>query len=155
MNNKDIVIFIRMKEILKKYGFFFKKSFGQNFLIDINILDRIVDYVEIMDWIGVIEIGFGIGVLIEQFVKWVKKVVVFEIDQCFLFIFNDMLFFYDNVMIIYYDVLKVDVKLVIEEQFQDCDEIMVMVNFLYYVMILIIMKFLEEYFLLKGIVVML
>lgn len=79
--NKDIVILIRMKEILKKYCFFFKKSLGQNFLIDMNILDRIVDYVEVMEKIGVIEIGLGIGVLIEQIVKWVKKVVVFEIDQ--------------------------------------------------------------------------
>lgn len=63
MNNKDIATPIRTKEILKKYGFSFKKSLGQNFLIDTNILDRIVDHAEITDRTGVIEIGPGIGAL--------------------------------------------------------------------------------------------
>lgn len=65
MNNKDIATPIRTKEILKKYGFSFKKSLGQNFLIDTNILDRIVDHAEITDRTGVIEIGPGIGALTE------------------------------------------------------------------------------------------
>nr|MDH3098081.1 16S rRNA (adenine(1518)-N(6)/adenine(1519)-N(6))-dimethyltransferase RsmA [Bacillus velezensis] len=154
MNNKDIATPIRTKEILKKYGFSFKKSLGQNFLIDTNILDRIVDHAEITDRTGVIEIGPGIGALTERLAKRAKKVVAFEIDQRLSPILNDTLSPYDNVTIIHQDVLKADVKSVIEEQFQDCDEIMVTANLPYYVTTPIIMKLLEEHLPLKGIVVM-
>lgn len=153
--NKDIATPIRTKEILKKYGFSFKKSLGQNFLIDTNILDRIVDHAEITDETGVIEIGPGIGALTEQLAKRAKKVTAFEIDQRLLPILNDTLSPYDNVTIIHQDVLKADVRKVIEEQFADCKEVMVVANLPYYVTTPIIMKLLEENLPLKGIVVML
>lgn len=153
--NKDIATPIRTKEILKKYGFSFKKSLGQNFLIDTNILNRIVDHAEVTEKTGVIEIGPGIGALTEQLAKRAKKVVAFEIDQRLLPILKDTLSPYENVTVIHQDVLKADVKSVIEEQFQDCDEIMVVANLPYYVTTPIIMKLLEEHLPLKGIVVML
>ncbi|MFL0438397.1 16S rRNA (adenine(1518)-N(6)/adenine(1519)-N(6))-dimethyltransferase RsmA [Bacillus pumilus] len=153
--NKDIATPIRTKEILKKYGFSFKKSLGQNFLIDTNILDRIVDHAEVTDETGVIEIGPGIGALTEQLAKRAKKVTAFEIDQRLLPILNDTLSPYDNVTIIHQDVLKADVGKVIEENFADCKEVMVVANLPYYVTTPIIMKLLEENLPLKGIVVML
>jgi len=67
--HKDIATPVRTKEILQKYGFSFKKSLGQNFLIDTNILRNIVDYAEITDESGAIEIGPGIGALTEQLAK--------------------------------------------------------------------------------------
>ncbi|MEK5096125.1 16S rRNA (adenine(1518)-N(6)/adenine(1519)-N(6))-dimethyltransferase RsmA [Bacillus sp. FSL W8-0848] len=153
--NKDIATPKRTKEILDKYGFSFKKSLGQNFLIDTNILDRIVDHAGVTERTGVIEIGPGIGALTEQLAKRAKKVAAFEIDQRLLPILKDTLAPYDNVTVIHQDVLKADVKAVMDEQFQDCDEVMVVANLPYYVTTPIIMKFLEENLPLKGIVVML
>ncbi|MED1740027.1 16S rRNA (adenine(1518)-N(6)/adenine(1519)-N(6))-dimethyltransferase RsmA [Bacillus swezeyi] len=153
--NKDIATPIRTKEILNKYGFSFKKSLGQNFLIDTNILDRIVDHAEVTKRTGVIEIGPGIGALTEQLAKRAKKVAAFEIDQRLLPILKDTLSPYDNVTVIHQDVLKADIREVMDEQFQDCDEVMVVANLPYYVTTPIIMKLLEEGLPLKGIVVML
>ncbi|MFN2748225.1 16S rRNA (adenine(1518)-N(6)/adenine(1519)-N(6))-dimethyltransferase RsmA [Bacillus sp. z60-18] len=153
--NKDIATPIRTKEILKRYGFSFKKSLGQNFLIDTNILDRIVDHAEVTGTTGVIEIGPGIGALTEQLAKRAKKVAAFEIDQRLLPILKDTLSPYDNVTVLHQDVLKADIKAVMDEQFQDCEEVMVVANLPYYVTTPIIMKLLEENLPLKGIVVML
>lgn len=104
---------------------------------------------------GVIEIGPGIGALTEQLAKRAKKVTAFEIDQRLLPILKDTLSPYDNVTVIHQDVLKADVRAVMDEQFQDCDEVMVVANLPYYVTTPIIMKLLEENLPLKGIVVML
>lgn len=79
--HKDIATPLRTKAILEKYGFSFKKSLGQNFLIDTNILRNIVDYAELTEGSAAIEIGPGIGALTEQLAKRCKKVVAFEIDQ--------------------------------------------------------------------------
>ncbi|MBS2967257.1 16S rRNA (adenine(1518)-N(6)/adenine(1519)-N(6))-dimethyltransferase RsmA [Metabacillus sp. KIGAM252] len=152
---KDIATPARTKEILKKYGFAFKKSLGQNFLIDTNVLHRIVDHAEVGEETGVIEIGPGIGALTEQLAKRAKKVVAFEIDQRLLPILNDTLSSYPNVKVIHEDVLKANVKQVMEEEFGDCKEVMVVANLPYYVTTPIIMKLLEDQLPLKGIVVML
>ncbi|MGG3625384.1 16S rRNA (adenine(1518)-N(6)/adenine(1519)-N(6))-dimethyltransferase RsmA [Bacillus gobiensis] len=153
--NKEIATPNRTKEILQKYGFSFKKSLGQNFLIDPNILHRIADHAGITDQTGVIEIGPGIGALTEQLAKRAKKVVAFEIDQRLLPILDDTLSPYENIKVIHQDVLKADVAAVINEEFQDCDEIKVVANLPYYVTTPIIMKLLEEKLPLNSIVVML
>ncbi|APH06734.1 16S rRNA (adenine(1518)-N(6)/adenine(1519)-N(6))-dimethyltransferase RsmA [Bacillus weihaiensis] len=152
---KDIATPIRTKAILEKYGFSFKKSLGQNFLIEPNVLTRIVDHAEVTEETGVIEIGPGIGALTEQLARRAKKVVAFEIDQRLLPILNETLSPYPNVKVIHQDVLEADLKTAIEENFHDCKEIMVVANLPYYVTTPIIMKLLEEKIPLKGIVVML
>jgi 16S rRNA (adenine1518-N6/adenine1519-N6)-dimethyltransferase len=152
---KDIATPVRTQEILKKFGFSFKKSLGQNFLIDTNILKRIVEHAKLTEETGAIEIGPGIGALTEQLARNSKKVVAFEIDQRLLPILADTLSPYPNTEIIHQDVLKADVKSIIEEKFQDVKDVMVVANLPYYVTTPIIMKFLEEKLPIKGIVCML
>ncbi|WP_163102916.1 16S rRNA (adenine(1518)-N(6)/adenine(1519)-N(6))-dimethyltransferase RsmA [Peribacillus alkalitolerans] len=152
---KDIATPIRTKAILEKYGFSFKKSLGQNFLIDTNILRNIVDYAGLTKESGAIEIGPGIGALTEQLAKVSKKVVSFEIDQRLLPILEDTLSPYDNVKIIHQDVLKANVNEVTEKEFEGISDLMVVANLPYYVTTPIIMKLLEEGLPIRGIVVML
>jgi 16S rRNA (adenine1518-N6/adenine1519-N6)-dimethyltransferase len=153
--SKDIATPVRTQEILKKFGFSFKKSLGQNFLIDTNILKRIVDHAHLTEQSGAIEIGPGIGALTEQLARNSKKVVAFEIDQRLLPILKETLAPYPNTTIIHEDVLKANVKEVIEEQFTGIEDIMVVANLPYYVTTPIIMKLLEEKLPIRGIVCML
>lgn len=152
--NKDIATPGRTKAILDQYKFSFKKSLGQNFLIDLNILDRIVGAAGVHDEMGVIEVGPGIGALTEQLAKRAKKVVAFEIDQRLLPVLEDTLSPYPNVKVVHSDVLKADVAKVIKEEFQGINEIMVVANLPYYVTTPILMKLLEEKLPISGIVVM-
>ncbi len=153
--SKDIATPVRTQEILKKFGFSFKKSLGQNFLIDTNILKRIVDHANLTEKSGAIEIGPGIGALTEQLARNSEKVVAFEIDQRLLPILKETLAPYPNTTIIHEDVLKANVKEVIEEQFEGLEDIMVVANLPYYVTTPIIMKLLEEKLPIRGIVCML
>lgn len=141
---KDIATPTRTKEILDKYGFSFKKSLGQNFLIDTNILKNIVHHSGINKESGTIEIGPGIGALTEQIAKVSKKVVAFEIDQRLLPILEDTLIEYDNVSIIHKDILEADVSKVIEEKLNAVDNIHVVANLPYYITTPIIMKLLSK-----------
>ncbi|MBD8071026.1 16S rRNA (adenine(1518)-N(6)/adenine(1519)-N(6))-dimethyltransferase RsmA [Bacillus sp. PS06] len=153
--NKDIATPLRTKAILEKYGFSFKKSLGQNFLIDTNILNRIVDHAELTEASGAIEIGPGIGALTEQIAKRAKKVVAFEIDQRLLPILKDTLSPYPHVEVIHQDILKADVSTVVNETMDGIEDIMVVANLPYYVTTPIIMKLLEEQLPIRGMVVML
>lgn len=155
MTHKDIATPIRTKEILEKHGFSFKKSLGQNFLIDPNILRNITKYAELTEEHGAIEIGPGIGALTENLARASKKVVAYEIDQRLFPILDDTLAPYDNVKIIHNDVLKADVGQMIEEEFAGVSDIMVVANLPYYVTTPIIMKLLEEQLPIRGLVVML
>ncbi|WP_100332727.1 16S rRNA (adenine(1518)-N(6)/adenine(1519)-N(6))-dimethyltransferase RsmA [Bacillus xiapuensis] len=152
---KDIATPTRTKEILQKYGFSFKKSLGQNFLIDPNILHRITETADLTKETGVIEIGPGIGALTEHLARSAGKVIAFEIDQRLLPILADTLSPYPQVKIIHEDVLKADVARIAEEEFADRKDIMVVANLPYYVTTPIIMKLLEDAIPIKGIVVML
>lgn len=153
--NKDIATPVRTKEILNKYGFSFKKSLGQNFLIDTNILKKIVSFANLTENSGAIEIGPGIGALTEQLARTCKKVVAFEIDQRLLPILKDTLSPYPHVKIIHNDVLEADVAEVMNEEFSEINDIMVVANLPYYVTTPIIMKLLEEHLPIRGIVCML
>ena len=157
MNNeiKDIATPIRTKQILEKYGFSFKKSLGQNFLIDTNILRNIVEFAGVTKETGAIEIGPGIGALTEQVAKRAGKVVAFEIDQRLLPILDETLAPYDNVQVIHQDILKADVKSVLEREFAGFNELKVVANLPYYVTTPIIMKLLTEQLPLTSITVML
>ena len=152
--NKDIATPIRTKEILNKYGFSFKKSLGQNFLIDPNILRNIVGHANLTKESGAIEVGPGIGALTEHLARAAKKVVSFEIDQRLLPVLEDTLSPYDNVKIIHSDILKADVKKVIEEEMLDIQDIMVVANLPYYVTTPILMKLLNDQLPIRGFVVM-
>lgn len=155
MKRKDIATPKRTQAILNQYGFSFKKSLGQNFLIDPNILHNITIAAQLNENTGTIEIGPGIGALTEHLARTSKKVIAFEIDDRLHPILEDTLSDYDNVEIIYKDILKVDLQAVIEEKFQSVKDVMVVANLPYYVTTPIIMKLLEERLPLRGIVVML
>nr|WP_106782142.1 16S rRNA (adenine(1518)-N(6)/adenine(1519)-N(6))-dimethyltransferase RsmA [Lysinibacillus timonensis] len=152
--NKDIATPIRTKEILNKYGFSFKKSLGQNFIIDPNILRNIVSHADLKANSGAIEVGPGIGALTEHLARSAKKVVAFEIDQRLLPVLEDTLSPYSNVKIIHSDVLKADVAQVIKEELKDMEDIMVVANLPYYVTTPILIKLLTEKLPIRGLVVM-
>ena len=151
---KDIATPIRTKEILAKYGFAFKKSLGQNFLIDPNILRNIVSHANLTENSGAIEVGPGIGALTEHLAREAKKVVSFEIDQRLLPVLEDTLSPYDNVKIVHSDILKADVEKVIAEEMPGIDDIMVVANLPYYVTTPILMKLLNDRLPIRGFVVM-
>ena len=151
---KDIATPIRTKEILAKYGFAFKKSLGQNFLIDPNILRNIVSHANLTENSGAIEVGPGIGALTEHLAREAKKVVSFEIDQRLLPVLEDTLSPYDNVKIVHSDILKADVEKVIAEEMPGINDIMVVANLPYYVTTPILMKLLNDRLPIRGFVVM-
>ncbi|MEK5183502.1 16S rRNA (adenine(1518)-N(6)/adenine(1519)-N(6))-dimethyltransferase RsmA [Solibacillus sp. FSL R5-0691] len=152
--HKDIATPVRTKEILEKYGFSFKKSLGQNFLIDPNILRNIVSHANLTENSGAIEVGPGIGALTEHLAREAKKVVSFEIDQRLLPVLEDTLSPYDNVKIVHSDILKADVAQVIAEEMPGIEDIMVVANLPYYVTTPILMKLLNDRLPIRGFVVM-
>ncbi|WP_153733556.1 16S rRNA (adenine(1518)-N(6)/adenine(1519)-N(6))-dimethyltransferase RsmA [Sporosarcina obsidiansis] len=151
---KDIATPMRTKEILEKYGFSFKKSLGQNFLVDPNVLHNIVSHADITKDTGVIEVGPGIGALTEHLARQAGKVVAFEIDNRLLPVLEDTMSPYPNVTVLHQDVLKADLHQVIEEQFADFEDIVVVANLPYYITTPIIMKFLMEKARVKQLVIM-
>lgn len=152
--HKDIATPIRTQEILKKYGFSFKKSLGQNFLIDPNILRNIVGHADLTKDSAAIEVGPGIGALTEHLAREAGHVVSFEIDQRLLPVLEDTLSPYDNIDIVHSDILKADVKTIIDTKLAGYKDIMVVANLPYYVTTPILMKLLMEELPLRGMVVM-
>ncbi|MGC4379259.1 16S rRNA (adenine(1518)-N(6)/adenine(1519)-N(6))-dimethyltransferase RsmA [Fictibacillus sp. Mic-4] len=142
------------KEIIEKHGFTFKKSLGQNFLIDKNILANIVKAANLTSESGVIEIGPGIGALTEHIARNAKKVVAFEIDQRLLPILQETLAPYSHVKVVHSDILEADVHSIMEKEFKNIQDIMVVANLPYYVTTPIIMKLLTDKLPIRGIVCM-
>lgn len=134
----------RTNDIVKKYGLTFKKSLGQNFLVDVNILENIIKHAGIDKTSNVIEVGPGIGALTEQLAIHSNQVVAYEIDQRLLPILEDTLDDYANIQIIHQDILKADVKAMISEQFGTEHPIHVVANLPYYITTPILMKLLQE-----------
>lgn len=141
---KDIATPMRTKEILQKHGFSFKKSLGQNFLVDTNVLNNIVSCTDITKESAVIEVGPGIGALTEHLARRAGKVIAFEIDGRLLPVLEDTMSPYPNVTVLYQDVLKADLARIIEEQLADYENIAVVANLPYYITTPIILKFLRE-----------
>ncbi|MCG7337483.1 16S rRNA (adenine(1518)-N(6)/adenine(1519)-N(6))-dimethyltransferase RsmA [Sporosarcina sp. ACRSM] len=152
--NKDIATPVRTKEILDKYGFSFKKSLGQNFLIDPNILRNIVAHANLTKKTGVIEVGPGIGALTEHIARSAGKVVAFEIDGRLLPVLEDTLSPYDNVTVVHQDILEADLTQVMADHFTDYEDVVVVANLPYYVTTPIIMKFLLGKVPISGMVIM-
>lgn len=132
------------RAILERHGFTFKKSFGQNFLTDTNILQKIVDTAEIDKKVNVIEIGPGIGALTEFLAESAAEVMAFEIDDRLVPILADTLRDFDNVTVVNQDILKVDLAQYIAE-FENPDlPIKVVANLPYYITTPILMHLIES-----------
>ena len=132
------------KAVLERHGFTFKKSFGQNFLTDTNILQKIVDTAEIDDQVNVIEIGPGIGALTEFLAERAAEVMAFEIDHRLVPILADTLRDFDNVTVVNEDILKVDLAQHIQS-FKNPDlPIKVVANLPYYITTPILMHLIES-----------
>ncbi|NWO12914.1 MULTISPECIES: 16S rRNA (adenine(1518)-N(6)/adenine(1519)-N(6))-dimethyltransferase RsmA [Virgibacillus] len=143
-NHKFIATPSRTKEILKKYHFSFKKSLGQNFLIDSNILSNIIRQAGIDKESGVIEIGPGIGALTEHLAIHSQKVFAFEIDQRLIPVLEDTLAPYDNVEVVHEDILKANVRDMIATHFHPEQPVHLVANLPYYITTPILMKLLRD-----------
>lgn len=132
------------KAVLERHGFTFKKSFGQNFLTDTNILQKIVDTAEVDKAVNVIEIGPGIGALTEFLAENAAEVMAFEIDDRLVPILADTLRDFDNVTVVNEDILKVDLAQHIQN-FKNPDlPIKVVANLPYYITTPILMHLIES-----------
>ena len=140
-------------EVLQKYNFVFQKKFGQNFLIDTHVLDKIIAAAEITKDDFVLEIGPGIGTMTQYLACAARKVVAVEIDKALIPILEDTLSDYDNARVIYNDVLKVDIAKLAEEE-NGGKPIKVVANLPYYITTPIIMGLFENHVPIKSITVM-
>lgn len=140
-------------EVLQKYNFSFQKKFGQNFLIDPHVLDKIIAAAEITKDDFVLEIGPGIGTLTQYLAEAAGEVAAVEIDSTLIPILEDTLSAYDNVSVINEDVLKVDLKKLADER-NGGRPIKVVANLPYYITTPIIMCLFESHVPLKSLTVM-
>lgn len=139
--------------VLQKYGFNFQKKFGQNFLIDTHVLEKIIDAAEIGPDDFVLEIGPGIGTMTQYLCEAAREVVAVEIDQKLIPILADTLSAYDNVTVINDDILKVDLNAIAEEK-NGGKPIKVVANLPYYITTPIIMGLFEKEVPVESITVM-
>ena len=140
-------------QVIKKYGFSFQKKFGQNFLIDANILEKIIASAEITKEDCVIEIGPGIGTMTQYLAENAREVVAVEIDKNLIPILEDTLKEYENVSILNEDILKVDLNRLVKEK-NNGRPIKVVANLPYYITTPIIMGLFESHVPLSSITIM-
>lgn len=140
-------------DILKKYDFHFQKKFGQNFLIDTHVLEKIIDAAGVTKDDFVLEIGPGIGTMTQYLCERAREVMAVEIDDKLIPILADTLSAYDNVTVVNEDILKLDIDQIAREH-NDGKPIKVVANLPYYITTPIIMKLLEEELDLESITVM-
>ena len=140
-------------EILKKYDFVFQKRYGQNFLIDTHVLEKIIASAGITKSDMVLEIGPGIGTLTQYLGENARKVIAVEIDKALIPILADTLSQYDNVSVINEDILKVDINKIVEEENQG-EPVKVVANLPYYITTPIIMELFESHVPIDSITIM-
>jgi len=141
------------KEIVNKHNFKFSKSLGQNFLIDDNVIDKILAGSRLSETDKIIEVGPGIGTLTREMGKTAQNVVAIEIDKTLIPILKETLVDLDNVEVVNEDILKVDIQGLINEKL-DGGPVKLIANLPYYITTPIVMKFLEEDIPVTDIVVM-
>lgn len=141
---KDIATPKRTQEILDAFGLSAKKSLGQNFIIDTNILHNIVKAAEIDKQTNVMEVGPGIGALTEHLARAGKQVVAFEIDDRLLPVLEETLSPYENVAVLHQDVLKANLEQVADTYFEPDERLVLVANLPYYITTPIILYFLES-----------
>lgn len=143
----------RTVAVLEKHGFQFQKKYGQNFLIDTHILEKIIDAAEITKEDMVLEIGPGIGTMTQYLCEAAREVVAVEIDDNLIPVLQDTLSEYDNVTVLNQDILKVDIGRIAEEK-NHGKPIKVVANLPYYITTPIIMGLFESHVPLESITVM-
>lgn len=139
--------------VLQKYNFNFEKRFGQNFLIDTHVLEKIIRAANITKDDVVLEIGPGIGTMTQYLAESAREVVAVEIDDHLIPILQDTLSAYDNVTILHNDILKVDIRALAEEK-NGGKPIKVVANLPYYITTPIIMGLFESHVPLESVTVM-
>ncbi|MCL2717851.1 MAG: 16S rRNA (adenine(1518)-N(6)/adenine(1519)-N(6))-dimethyltransferase RsmA [Lachnospiraceae bacterium] len=140
-------------EILKKHNFSFQKKYGQNFLIDRHILEKIVTAAEISKSDCVLEIGPGIGTMTQYLAEHAGKVIAVEIDKCLIPILEETLTGYDNVIIKNQDILRIDILNLVKE-YNNSKPVKVVANLPYYITTPIIMALFEQHIPLETITLM-
>lgn len=130
-------------EVINKYEFAFQKKFGQNFLIDGNVVEKIVRQANVTKEDMVLEVGPGIGTMTQYLCEAARKVVAIEIDKKLIPILSDTLSEYDNVTVINEDVLKVDIRGLVEQE-NEGRPVKVVANLPYYITTPIIMGLFES-----------
>lgn len=141
------------KEVVQKHNFKFSKSLGQNFLIDTNVIDRILEGARVKEGDYVIEVGPGIGTLTKEMGRSAEKVVAIEIDKTLIPILEETLADFPNIEVINQDILKVNVQELVKEKLNG-GPVKLVANLPYYITTPIVMKFLEEDIPVTDIVVM-
>ena len=141
------------KEVVQKHNFKFSKSLGQNFLIDTNVIDRILEGAGVKEGDYVIEVGPGIGTLTKEMGRSAEKVVAIEIDKTLIPILEETLEDFPNIEVINQDILKVNVQELVKEKLNG-GPVKLVANLPYYITTPIVMKFLEEDIPVTDIVVM-
>ncbi len=139
--------------VLQKYHFNFQKRYGQNFLIDTNVLDKIISAAEITKEDCVLEIGPGIGTMTQYLAEAAREVVAVEIDRALLPVLEETLSEYDNVTVINDDILKVDIGGIVRER-NGGKPIKVVANLPYYITTPIVMGLFEQHVPLKSVTIM-
>lgn len=150
MNLSDIGT---IKSILSRHGFSFSKALGQNFLTNPKVCPEMARLSGAAKGVGVIEVGPGIGVLTVELASLADKVVSIELDKRLLPVLEETLAEYDNVKVVNDDILKIDLKKLIEEEFEGLD-VVVCANLPYYITSPVIMRLLEERLPIRSITVM-
>ena len=140
-------------EVIQKYDFDFQKKFGQNFLIDERVLEKIISAAEVNKEDFVLEIGPGIGTMTQYLAENAREVMAVEIDKNLIPILSDTLSAYDNVSILNADILKVDIAKIVEEK-NGGKPVKVVANLPYYITTPIIMGLFENHVPIKSITVM-
>ena len=151
--NKRLSSHSATMDLVKKHGFKFTKSLGQNFLIDDNIVDKIVAGAGIGPGDKIIEVGPGIGTLTREMASRAQNLMAVEIDKNLIPILEDTLEDYDNVKIVNEDIIKADIRGLIDENLGG-GPVKLVANLPYYITTPIIMRFLEENINVTDIVVM-
>lgn len=150
----DLYDYNTVKRILSKHGFTFSKALGQNFLIDPDVCPRMADCLNADEKTGVIEVGTGVGVLTKELCRVAGKVVAVELDKRLFPVLDETLGDCDNLELVNGDILKLDLKKLIEEKFDGFTSVKVCANLPYYITSPVIMTLLESELPIDEIVVM-
>ncbi|MBD5143226.1 MAG: ribosomal RNA small subunit methyltransferase A [Ruminococcus sp.] len=142
-----------IKQIMTKHGFHVSKALGQNFLINPTVCPRIAELGNAKENFGILEIGTGVGVLTKELAKRAEKVVAIELDNKLFPILNETLAEFNNIKIIHGDAMKINLKKIISEEFENL-QVAVCANLPYYITSPLIMRLLEEKLPIKTITIM-